>query len=62
VDYDDFEATRESLHAASDRVDRIERALGHILWRFLWLTRIFLGGALVAMTKFCGVRESFHGF
>jgi hypothetical protein len=59
---DEYEATRETIAATTDRIDRIERVISRLLRRFLWLSRIFLGGVLVTMTKFCGVRESFNGF
>jgi hypothetical protein len=62
VDFERLDETRESLAATTTRLDRIERAFGRILWRFLWAMRLFLGGALVAMTKFCGVRDSLNGF
>jgi hypothetical protein len=62
VDFDDYEATRESIMATANRIDRIELSLGRLLRRFLWLGRIFLGGALVSMAKLCSVRDSINGF
>jgi hypothetical protein len=62
VDSDQFEETRARIAATQARIDRIDRALSALLHRFLWLLRVFIGGALVSLVKLLGFKDGFPGF
>lgn len=59
---DDYRATRETIEAAAERIGRIERVMGRLILRMLWLMRVFLGGVALSLLKFCGLKDGFHGF
>jgi|AACY02.2.fsa_nt_gi hypothetical protein len=58
----DLRETREIIAAANERVHRLERLMGQVARRFLWILRIFVGGAALGAAKLNDWKDLFHVF
>ena len=58
----DVGETRRAIEAAHDRAVRIEAAMGRLIRRFLWLLRIFLGGAFLGAARLHDWKDLFYGY
>lgn len=53
---------RGAIMDAEARIERIESVMRRLAGRLLFILRVFLGGAAVALVKLLGAKDFFDGY